>query len=195
MKAVKAVAVALSSLALSGVANAALFHFDGNIEYHNDVVYTYFTLNQDATDVSIWTDSFLSATNFDPITALWHADGSKIAENDDNAGIAPGQTYYDSGIELSSLAAGDYVFTIATYANFSLSSNFNDGFIYDSEVPVALADWDQPANHEGMGTYWSLWLDGVDSASNPDATVPEPATLGLLGLGFAGLLLSRRKKA
>lgn len=184
--------------ALSLGANAAVFNFTGNIANHNDVISTTFTIAQDTTNVRVWTDSFLNGTNFDPITALWNATtGSLIAQDDDNDTINPStQTYYDSGFLLPSLSAGTYVFTVATYANFAAGTNLSDGFVYDNATPISMSTWCQPASHCGMGTYWSVWLDGVTTASNPDDpnSVPEPNSLALLGLGFAGFALSRRKK-
>ena len=180
---------------MTSTANAALFNFTGEIDFHNDVIFINFSLDNDATDVRIWTDSFMSGANFDPITALWNADsGSLIAENDDNSSINPStQTFYDSGFELASLAQGDYLFTIATFANFAVGPFLSDGFSYDGEAPIALADWDQPANDIDMGPTWSVWLDGVDSAddgsSNP---VPSPATFGLIVLGLAFLKLRKK---
>lgn len=180
----------------AGNANAALINFTGNIQYHNDVIYTYFTLNNDATDVRVWTDSYQNGVNFDPVTALWDASGNLIGENDDNASInAATQTRYDSGLTLPTLAAGDYIFTVATYDNLALGSTLSDGFAFDSETPVDLANWCQPSSHCNMGTFWSVWLDGVDSASNPNSSVPEPAAILLLGLGLAAVGVSRRKKA
>lgn len=190
--------------AVSGQASAALINFEGEISNHNDVVSTYFTLNQDTTDVRVWTDSFQSGTNFDPITALWNSDtGELIDENDDNDDINPStQTYYDSGFALPELGAGNYLFTVATYANFAQGDNISDGFAYDSQDPIALENWDQPANDVNMGPNWSVWLDGVDSATNPDdpddgdqpSSVPEPASVMLLLAGLLGLGGARRAR-
>lgn len=185
-------------MAASTLSQAALINFTGEIEYHNDVIYTYFTLDQDANDVRVWTDSFQNGTNFDPITALWTADGDLIDENDDNDSINPAtQTFYDSGFNLSFLEAGSYLFTVATFDNFALGTTLAEGFRFDSEAPIALADWDQPANDINMGPQWSVWLDGVDSASNPDspASVPEPGSLVLIATGLLGLALRRKTAA
>lgn len=192
-------AAALASLSIA--AHAGTFHFSGNIEYHNDVVKTYFTLDADASNVRVWTDSFLNGTNFDPITALWNATtGEQIAQNDDNPGIDPSQTYWDSGFSLATLAAGDYLFTVATYNNWANGDHLSDGFLFDNQNPIPLSQWSQPANHTGMGSYWSVWLDGVSSATNPhdpgtpNNNVPEPAGLALLGLGLGALMMHRKKR-
>lgn len=179
---------------LSNIAQAALINFEGDIEFHNDIVQIDFTLNQDVNNIRVWTDSYQSGVNFDPITALWAADGALIREDDDNSGINPStQTNFDSGFELSFLAAGDYIFTIATYDNFAQGSMLSDGFLFDSQAPIELSVWNQPANSVNMGSYWRVWLDGVDAAANPNdpSPVPAPSSILLFGLALVALRLKK----
>lgn len=199
----------LISLLLSSAASAARFEFDGHIAFHNDVAFIGFSLESDATDVHVYTDSFNYGLdgNFDPITALWSGDGTLLAQNDD---ISTSSFNWDSGFFLSSLESGDYMFTIAAYNNFvtgtdpydgSFSESDNitisNGFLFDDESPIPIEDW---YLFDGYGTtgldgYYHVVLDGVDHASqeqDPSAT-PEPATMILLGTGLGGLAAIRRK--
>lgn len=180
------------ALAVVGSAQAAAFTFSGTIASHKDVIEIPFSLTTDATNVRVWTDSYMNGLNFDPITAVWNGSGVLIGQNDDNASIAPGQTRYDSGLVFSTLAAGNYLFTIATYNNFAVSSNLSDGFSFDHQAPIPLALWCEPASHCNMGPAWQVHLTGVDGAISP---VPEPATYGMLivGLGLLGFAARRRQ--
>ncbi|MES2128498.1 MAG: DVUA0089 family protein [Pseudomonadota bacterium] len=177
--------------ALAGASQAASFNFSGQISFHNDVVQIPFTLDADATDVRVWTDSFLDGANFDPITAVWR-NGAMVGQNDDDAHIAPGQTVFDSGLTFATLPAGHYLFTIATFNNFANSHTLADGFKFDHDTPVPLASWCQPVSHCDMGHNWSVHLDGVSSATPPP--VPEPASYAMLlaGLGMLGRAARRR---
>lgn len=181
-------------------AQAADFNFSGDIVNHNDVIQTGFTLATDATNVAVWTDSFQAGTNFDPITAVWIQSGTTwnlVGQNDDDSSIASGQTSYDSGLRFSSLSAGTYLFTVATYNNFAAGSTLDQGFRFDGQTSIPLSAWTQPANHGNMGSHWSLHLTGVDSASVPVvATVPEPETYAMLlaGLGLIGAIARRRRQ-
>ncbi len=194
----KKFAALLSSLLLvfAGAAQAGLYNFTGTMKYHNDVIYTYFSVANDATDVRVWTDSFKSFTNFDPITALWAANGTLIAQNDDNATVNPStQTYYDSGFVLPNLAAGQYIFTMTTYPNFANSNLLADGFGFDAQQAIPFKDWLEiqyaGTSFTNIGSEWSVWVDGVDEASNP--SVPAPATLLLFGFGLCAVAFRKLK--
>jgi hypothetical protein len=175
-----------------GSAQAGLYNFSGNLEYHNDVIYTYFSVEKDATNVRVWTDSFKSGVNFDPITALWTAKGVLIAENDDNESVNPvTQTFWDSGFILSNLAAGNYVFTMTRFPNFAINTTLESGFRFDAEAPIPFKDWAKSIGSENLGSFWSVWVDGVDRASNP--SVPAPASILLFGLGLVALRFRKTK--
>lgn len=189
-----AAAVAVAAALAAPSVHAAAFHFTGNIQYHNDVVYVPFTLDADATNVRVWTDSFMNGLNFDPITALWKADGTFLMEDDDNASVNPAtQTTFDSGFTLASLAAGSYIFTVAAFNNWHVGNLLSDGFSFDNQTPFALEQWCQPASNCNMGKNWSIRLDGVSDATNPGGSVPEPGTALLVLGALAGLGALRRR--
>lgn len=184
----------LAAMLLATGAQAAQFDFSGDIANHNDVIQISFSLASDATNVKVWTDSYLNGVNFDPITAVWSQSGSNwnlVGQNDDNPYIVPGLTKFDSGLTFGSLAAGNYLFTIATYNNFASGTTLAQGFKFDNQTPIPLAVWDQPASHANMGTHYSVHLSGVDVA----APVPEPETYAMLLAGLGVLGWARRRQA
>lgn len=156
------------------------------IAYHNDIIHHTFVV-EEASNLVAWTDSYGDGINFDPIVAVWR-DGVQLAQVDDDASIAAGQTIYDSGLRLYNLTPGTYLFTIAAYDNFANGTTLDAGFMLDGAVPVALADWCQPASSCNMGPDVSLhW------ALNP---VPEPSAWALLSVGGAliGAAALRRRR-
>lgn len=183
--------LAAALLGVGGVAQAADHTFSGHIEYHSDIVRIGFSLNADATDVKLWTDSFKSGLNFDPMMAVWALPvGAKLGENDD-ASVAPGQTYFDAGLAFASLAAGNYLLTVSTYPNWAVSDHLADGFSFDGETPIAIADWCQPSSGsctDQKGTFWRVHLTGVDVA----APIPEPQSYALMAIGLLLVAAARR---
>jgi|CXWL01.1.fsa_nt_gi hypothetical protein len=187
----KIIATSALTLVTFAQAQAVDFSFSGNIVNHNDVVQIAFTLATDVTNVSVWTDSFQDGANFDPITAVWSEFGSDwalVGERDDNPYIAPGQTSFDSGLQFATLNAGNYLFTIAQYSNFAEGTLLSQGFLLDSEVPIALLG----------GTFYSVHLsDSIAPPPPPPPPVPEPETYAMLlaGLGLMGFSARRRKES
>lgn len=178
--------LATTLVAATGAAHAAEFHYTGHVVDVNDVIRIGFHLDSAATGVQVWTDSFQSGANFDPIVAVWNvsAGGTLVGQNDDNPGIRPNQTYYDSGMSLGTLAAGDYLFTIAQFPNFALGSQLAEGFQFDGIAPQAATG----------GTYYSVWLSGVDAATPQIAAVPEPETYALMFAGLGAVAWGARRR-
>jgi hypothetical protein len=187
---IRLAATALPLLALQ--AQAADFSFSGHSTYNTDIVQVRFTLDQDATQVNLWTDSWQSGLNFDPTLTLWAKQGAdyvKVAENDDDATVHAGQGFYDSGLALQNLTAGQYLVTLGAAPNYANGSLLSGGFAFDGSTPIQIAQWDQPSYdinaNDQKGTFWRLQLSGVDAAS----AVPEPSSLALL-LAGAGVWMS-----
>ncbi|GHU10335.1 hypothetical protein AGMMS50225_13540 [Betaproteobacteria bacterium] len=171
---------------------ASVFHFNGNLSYHNEVITIGFTLDQDASDIRLWTDSFQDDLNFDPALALWSGNGDLLGTSDDSPWVNPAsQSWGDAGFELGWLAAGDYLLTLTPWDNLALGASLSEGFSFDADTPIDFSVW-----NAWSGANWSVWLDGVDAASlsgGNSAPVPEPGLLSLLGIGALIGYRSRRR--
>lgn len=126
------------------------------------------------------------------------------------SGLDTSQTYVDS------TAAG---FSLST--NFDTSGNGGNAFSYNAYAPGTLVigglvsglntaggaendfilyNFDFPNSSSGWLVYYPAGVDKIEvpppiEATFQAASVPEPGTLALLGLGLAGLGLNRRRKA
>lgn len=194
------VAAVLAACALvSPAVHAADFTFTGNLAFNTDVVSIAFTVAPNSGVVKLWTDSWQSGTNFDPVAAVWTKSGtgySLLQEMDDDDTIAAGQGYFDTGFALGSLAAGQYLLTVAASPNYAKGPTLSAGFALDGSTPTAIADWTQPGSNPNFpdqkGAFWSAHLQGVSQA----ALVPEPSSWAMLaaGLGVCGLMARRRTR-
>ena len=149
----------------------------------------------------LWTDSWNSGQNFDPIAALWRRVGSDyelVLEVDDDDTVAPGQGYYDTGMAFTDLAAGNYLFTVgASFLEpFAAGTWLSQGFVQDGSTPIALAQWNQPSYDPNLndqkGGFYSIRLTGVDAATL--SPVPEPQSYAMLlaGIGLLAGIARRR---
>lgn len=186
-KAALALALAISALG----AQAADLSLSGQAVHHNDKIVIDFQVAAGST-VSLWTDSWQAGLNFDP--QLFLAWGGAIVSADDDGGnlINAGAGYYDAGLQFTAGTAGTYRLVLNAASNNALGSTLSQGFTYDTDAPIALADWNQPSYdlnaNDQKGGFWRLNLSGVEQA----AVVPEPGRVALLLAGLAGIALSVR---
>lgn len=189
-----ALAVAGASLLATVPSHAASFSLSGQAAFHNDVVMINFSVNAPGA-VRLWTDSWMSGTNFDPYLSLFSASGALIGINDDAADdFGPGPGFFDAGLLLAA-QPGSYRLTLTAAPNAPTGPQLLNGFAFDAETPIAIGNWDQPGYdinaNDQKGTFWQLQLQGVDLA----AVVPEPTSLALMFSGLLALLhLARRNK-
>jgi len=113
--------------------------------------------------------------------------------------LVPGVNYYLS-FDLIGSQRGNTTSATVTFGSYDKVFTLGSGDVTSGVVSDQLITVSAPttayltfaSNTPGdVGTL----LDNVVLSSAPSTSVPEPATLGLLGLGFAGLGLRRRRRA
>ena len=153
-------------------------------------------------NVRLWTDSWSAGLNFDPISTLWVQSGNDFAlvqEVDDDSSIANGQGAYDTGHAKDGLAAGSYRLSVgASFLEpFAKGNLYSQGFTQDGTTPTPIAQWNQPSydinNNDQKGTFYSIHLSGVDSASVTAVPEPEAFAMLLAGLCLVGAVARRRR--
>ena len=183
----------LAIAALSLGAQAADLTFSGQAVNHNDKIVIDFQVAA-GSQVSLWTDSWQSGLNFDP--QLFLASGGAIvnADNDSGSLVNAGAGYYDAGLQFTAAAAGSYRLVLNASSNDARGTTLAQGFSYDADTPIKLADWNQPGYdinaNDQKGGFWRLHLSGVEQAT----AVPEPAGWMLLLPGLLALSLVGRRR-
>lgn len=178
-------------------AHAANLSISGNLVFNTDVAQVTFRLDAAAANVDVWTSSWLAGANFDPVAAVWAKTGGTyalLAEVDDDDTIGAGQGAFDAGLHFDSLAAGDYLVTIAAAPNYANGPLLPSGFAFDGSTPVALAAWMQPSANPNVpdqkGGFWNVNFTNVSSVT----AVPEPSTWALLDAGLALCSVAARRR-
>lgn len=141
-------------------------------------------------EVRIWTDSWQSGLNFDPLLSVFDASGKLLLSFDDNDGtVDPSAGFFDAGQNLGALAAGLYHLVLTASSNNPLGTQLSDGFAYDGDAAIALVDWNQPGydvnKNDQKGGFWRVNFAGA---------VPEPATVALVLAALGGLAATRRRR-
>lgn len=204
----KKLGVLLALCGLMAGANATNFSFTGDFQYDNDVQLFTFVVGAESV-VSLRSWSYAGGVNaagqtivqggFDPILALFDSSGTKIGEQDDagcalvDADSVTGRCY--DTYFTTTLAAGTYTASVQQYDNFAYA-NLATGFSRDGVQYQDFRNGFVDAAGDTRTALWAFDILNVSAAALPPTTdVPEPASLGLLGLGMLGMASVRRRKS
>jgi hypothetical protein len=205
----KSIAVLLAVYASVSSAQAANISYTGQFAHDNDVALISFNVSAPST-VELRSYGYAGGVNaagqtiarggFDPIIELFNAAGLQIGGQDDvGDGVRCGAvakdavTHYCWDVDyIVKLAAGSYTVSLQQYNNYSVSNNLADGFYYqDPNFRNGFVD-EMDVKRNGS---WALDLLNVAPVAPVDqATVPEPASLSLMGVAMAGMATLRRRR-
>lgn len=174
-------------------AGAADLSFSGQAVNHNDKIVIDFQVTAGST-VSLWTDSWQSGLNFDPQLFLAQGDAIVAADNDGGSLVNAAAGFFDAGLQFTAAATGSYRLVLNASSNDALGTALSQGFTYDGQAPILLAQWNQPGYdinaNDQKGGFWRVNLSGVEAA----AVVPEPAQWVLMAAGLVAFGAAARRK-
>ena len=196
----------LALMSLAGGAQATNLSFTGAFNYDNDVQQFTFTVFAKQ-NVTLRSWSYAGGVNakgvtiarggFDPIMTLYDASGDRIAVEDDGdcpavaADAVTGQCL-DVGFT-GELDSGTYIATLQQWDNFAAGPTLADGFRYDAEAFRYFRNGFVDSAGDQRNGNWAFDILNVDTGSIGVTSVPEPASLALLGIGVLGMVRCKRK--
>jgi hypothetical protein len=134
----------------------------------------------------------VAAGGFDPVFAVFRADGTLLGYGDDGATRVDPATggAFDALLDIL-LTAGDYFVAISQFDNFAIGPDFAAGFLETGNTSFTAA--------YGCSAGRFCDINGANREGGFDlsvsgATVPEPTTLALIGLALPGIWIGRRRK-
>jgi hypothetical protein len=203
--------LAVACATFGGVASASSFSYTGSFTTDDQIQEFLFSLSG-ASVVTAVTYSYAGGVNqaavtipqggFDPWLAIFDSSGVLKASDDNGTCVQVG-TDSDTGACLDSfisqsLPAGNYTLVLSQSDNSPFDGNLSDGYTRTGQTDFtssfgcsnsAFCD----VNADNRTPNWAVDIDNVKSSSLPGGAAPEPATLLLLGGGFAGILVLRRR--
>jgi hypothetical protein len=201
----KSIALLLALSACAASASAATLSYTGQFTYDNDVKLISFTVNSLST-VGLRTFSYAGGVNgagqaiarggFDPIIELFNGAGQLIGQQDDSvcgkvATDAVTRQCWDVNYSIQ-LAAGTYTVSLQQYNNYSVSDRLADGFYYQGAQYQNFRNGFVDEMDVKRNGSWAL--DIINASPIVQAAVPEPGSLAMLGVGLAGVALTRRRR-